>query len=195
MLTKFRPNLQEGKEYAEWLKDQNTYSPGYVVRGVSVPDKLRRPMSAAQATQKQIIPKQSLLISVVNAVGSIELVETLKNNGFNAEVYQQKFPATEKMLNSIKNNEGIWVGTRIAPKAAIQAIKLAVLQWTDLKYLHLSNDGEEPPDFVHDQLFLGGSSSTAKSHGLHAWEKDELLGLDDEMSAEAFHSAIRAKYS
>lgn len=197
MLTKFRPNLQEGKEYSEWLKDKNTYSSGYLIKD--------QPQSATTRTQQRNIrsaikasglPNKGFLISVANVVGSQTLVESLKNLGFNVELYQEQHISSDEVKpRTRKKSEGIWVGSRVDPKAAIQAIKVAASLWSELKYLHLSSDGGDPPDYVHDQLFLGGATSAAKRYGLQEWSQDELLALDDEMPLEAFHSAIRAKYS
>lgn len=193
MLTKFRPHLQEGKEYAEWLKEQNRYSSGYVVKN-TLPLRKARPQ-AATAAERPDVQRKSFQISMVAASGSAELLDKLRNAGFNAEVYQPNFAPAKQPLDSLKRNESIWVGARIDPRAAIEAIKIAVSQWPDLKYLHLSCDIEDPPDFVHDQLFLGGASSTAEEYGLQAWSKDELLSLDEGTSAKAFHAAVRSKYS
>jgi len=126
-------------------------------------------------------------------LGSQALVEALKNHGFNAEIYEEPVSLEGPELKDRSEQVAVWVGSRIDPKAAIQALKLAVAQWPELKYLRLSGDAYAP-DYVHDQLFLGGSSDTAKSYGLQAWSHEELLALDEEMSSGAFHSTIRAKY-
>jgi hypothetical protein len=61
--------------------------------------------------------------------------------------------------------------------------------------MHLSNDdGTDPPDEVHHQIYFGGSSSTAERYGLSSWSSEELLGLDENMSQEEFHRIIRSKY-
>lgn len=194
MLTKFRPHLQEGKEYARWLKDQNTYSAGYLAKketklvAVSQKDASRKQLSVFSE------PNRSFQIGVVNAVGAVELVELLKNASFNAEVYRGPF-GNQKLIESTKQQEAIWVGSRVDPRAAIQAIKIAVTQWPDLKYLHLSDDlRSDPPDSVHDQMFFGGSSSTVKRFGLSKWGTQELLELDDSMTLEEFHALIRKRY-
>ncbi len=193
MLTKFRPNLQDGKEYAAWLKDKNAYSSGYLIKPKAAKQVLVSSGRTGATTQR--MTTKAFLTSVVDAVDSQELVESLKNKGFNAEVYRETPQKSEASLDSMENNEGIWIGSRVDARSAIQVIKLAVTHWPDLKYLHLSNDGGEPPDYVHEQLFLGGSSSTASRYGLQKWSNEQLLELDESMSSEAFHSAIRSRYS
>lgn len=195
MLTKFRPNLQEGREYAAWLKDQNTYSSGYVVKQKAVQRTTQGQAKRSASGRGAETTKKAFLTSVLDVVDSQELVESLKNNGFNAEVYREPLRSGQAPVDTLEKNEGIWIGYRIDARAAIKVIKLAVTHWPDLKYLHLSTDGGDPPDYVHDQMFLGGSSTTARRYGLRGWSNDELLGLDENMTSEAFHTAIRARYS
>ncbi len=198
MLTKFRPNLQDGKDYAEWLKDQNTYSSGYFLKE-SIKSSIAkdRKGKAQSAIKTSGLANSGFLISVINAVGSQTIVESLKNFGFKVELYEEEDSVSGEgqKLHLRKESESIWVGSRVDSKAAIQAIKVAATTWPELKYLHLSSDGGDPPDHIHDEIFLGGATSTAKRYGLQEWTQEELLALDDEMSLEEFHSAIRAKYS
>ena len=136
--------------------------------------------------------EDNILISVVNMFDSISLLELLKNNGFNVEIYE----ADQEPLSKHSEQECIWVGSNIPPTIAVFAIKLAVSIWPHLKYIHLSNDGEEgPPDYVHNQLFFGGSTKTAKEYGIREWSIDEIAELDESMDLERFHLAIRQKYS
>ena len=197
MLTKFRPNLQDGKEYSEWLKDQNTYSPGYLLKEIPLPaPAVEKQQVIRSAIKASGLPNNGFLINVSNTIGSQSLAESLKNLGFNVEVYKAPTTAAreEEEPRSRLHSEAIWVGARIEPKAAIQAIKLASSMWPELKYLHLSSDKGEPPDYVHDQLFIGGATSAAKRYGLKEWSQNELLALNDEVSIAEFHEAIRAKY-
>lgn len=192
MLTKFRPHLQEGKEYAEWLKDQNTYSSGYLVKRPKQ-EKLSlselRPVASPVSTA-------NVLVSASNAAGVTELIESIKNLGFNAEIYQSVHAAKEdKPPIELSDRESVWVGSRVPASAAIKVIKTAIRQWPQLKYLHLSGDGGDPPDYVHYQIFIGGATSAAKRYGLKKWANDELFALNDNMSMNEFHQAIRAKYS
>lgn len=195
MLTKFRPHLQEGKEYAQWLKDQSTYSAGYLVK--TEERVLTAQTKRITSRQLKATPRsgKNFLISVVNAVGGVELVETLKNEGFNAEVYTASLSEQDDVRGNLGKNEGIWIGNRVDPKYAVRAIKIAVAHWPELKYLHVSADDVEPPDYVHDQMFFGGATSAARRYGLKAWSVDELSQLDESMTMEEFHAAVRRRYS
>lgn len=196
MLTKYRPHLQDGKEYAEWIKDQGRYSSGYIKRETSskaLPIKSEKP----KAEEPRTSSIKNVLVSIVNAVGSQEIVETLKNKGYNAETYSQKNKSEEEEeLASIKGcQEGIWIGKRVAPDVAIPAIKSALNIWPDLKYIHIPSDSNDPPDFVNDQIFIGGASSTPISLGTKEWRLSELNALNPKMDIKDFHALIREKYS
>ena len=188
MLTVFHPHLQEGKEYAEWLKDKNTYSSG-VIRSeqISVGSSVRQKnkKAANPRTSKRAFP-----ISVTNAPGASGLVNALLKAGFSAEIYRH---SGDKDSNRPEQHETIWVGYAVPAKEAIESIKIAVSHWPHLKYMQLSNEGGAPPDEVHYQMYSGGASSTAKREELSPWSNEELLGLDEKMSQEKFHQVIRKK--
>jgi hypothetical protein len=140
-------------------------------------------------------PRGGFLISVLNTGASVDLVETLKNIGFNAGNYKERFVPNKDKLSVLEKHEAIWIGYRVPPNEAIEAIKIAVRKWPHLKYLHISSDDRDPPDYVNDQMFIGGASSAAKELGLKAWDPQEIENLDEGLSPDEFHSAIRSKYS
>lgn len=194
MLTKFRPHLQDGKEYAEWLKDQNTYSKGIRPESTS-PMKSISSTNTGSEEGPDISEPGEVRISVNNAVGGINIVEKLKNIGFNADIYEPKFHSQEPMLENINNNQGIWVGHRVPSEIAIRAIKEAIRIWPELGYIHISGDRNEPPDYVHDQIFIGGANSAAERYKIRKWTTSELEALSESISLEKFHALARAKYS
>lgn len=194
MLTKFRPHLQDGKEYTEWLKDQNTYS-----EGIHPPD--TQPATIIDNPSKEleenpdISDPSEVRISVLDTVGGINIVERLKNIGFNADLYVSKSSSKEPSLDNIENNQGIWVGHRVPSEIVIRVIKEAIRIWPELKFIHISGDRNSPPDYVHDQIFIGGANSAAKRYKIRPWSTSELKSLDDNISLEEFHTLARAKYS
>ena len=192
MLTRFRPHLQEGKEYAEWLKDKGRYSEGLIVQS---PKKASATNYPPQTANKENVAYKDFLISVVNTAQSLHLIESLKNKGFKPEIYTSA-SIDEKMITSIKGQqEAFWVGSELSSNQVIPAIKLAASFWPDLKYIHLSNDGGDPPDYVHEQLFIGGSTQTAVEYALEPWSIEELMQLDENKPTKDFHRKIREKYS
>jgi hypothetical protein len=62
--------------------------------------------------------------------------------------------------------------------------------------VHLSSDGGgDPPDEVHDQIFLGGSTNTANEFGLKKWEPQDFENLNESMNGNELHAILREKYS
>lgn len=189
MLTKFRPHLQDGKEYAEWLKDKGLYSTGIIVK------EIKSDNEAIVSTRKGLTRKHQLVtnvdISVVNAYDSHKMLSALKSNGFNADIYQPERGPHEDH----STQEGIWLGYRVSPEVAVRVIHTAVQAWPHLKYVHLSNDNNDPPDYVHDQIFIGGATSAAKRYGIKEWLPKDFQQLNESMTQSEFHAAVRAKYS
>lgn len=193
MLTVFRPHLQEGKEYAQWLKDKNSYSPGLIDQGKAAPKRIRR-----TTREKSSVPvgvDRSFHVEVNGRCpGSSEVLSRLRLAGFQPDTYDSPTD-TERTFDSLEDSACIWIGARVQAAGAVDAIKAAMEVWPHLKYLELSTDGAEPPDEVHDALFFGGATSTARKRGLCAWSPEELLALPETATQEEFHAAIRAKYS
>ncbi|WP_312224428.1 hypothetical protein [Stutzerimonas nitrititolerans] len=208
MLTIFRPHLQDGKEYAQWLKSKGQYS--RVVQSgrlrastskessvtyVHIPSP---PVKSAEVPPQGDTPRpsfslRSCVVSVVDMQGAISLASKLNDSGFKVEIYNDQFDE-ERIFDAAKQ-ESIWVGSEVPAADVIKALKIAIQDWPFLKYLHLSGDnGSNPPDYVHEQIFLGGSSSTSERLKLSPWTNDEILALDESMSNEMLHRAIRRKY-
>ena len=196
MLTRYRPHLQDGKEYAEWIKDQGAYSQGVQLEPNTAT------LSADEDTATELRVETSdinnISVSVIDIMGATDIVESLKNKGFNAEIfsYHHKEFDRRESLNTIRGEqEGIWVGARVEPDIAIRAIKIALRVWPDLKYVVIPSDNSNPPDHVNDQIFIGGSSKTPIKRGTRPWTLKELKSLRENTNIDDFHSKIRGKYS
>jgi hypothetical protein len=189
MLTKFRPHLQDGKEYAQWLKDKGRYSSGVIVKEPHTESIRSRAMRDKAVASSNLIT--NVAISVVNTYDSNEMLEHLKLEGFSADIYA----AHTEPYESHSGHESIWLGSRIDPSIACRVIKSAIKKWPHLKYVHLSNDSGDPPDDVHDQIFIGGATSTAKLYGIKKWTTQDFAQLDESMNLSEFHASVREKYS
>lgn len=191
MLTIFRPHLQEGKEYAQWLKDKLAYSQGTYETNQRIPkQKLSRKRSDSVA---QASSTKNFSINISNATGAQRVLGALLKENFSARIYCPPY-REEDPIDDHMTHEAIWVGCDLPVKETIEAIKISVKNWPHLKYIELSNDGTSPPDEIHRELFIGGASSTATEHKLEPWLNDEIFSLDERMSREDFHRCIRRKY-
>lgn len=194
MLTVFRPHLQEGKEYAKWLKDKNSYSAGLIVQEKTPPASPSENFTPATEESRE---NYNFRIDVNGKVpGWKSVIESLVSAGFDANRYEDPFPSPNSSENARPDDQAcIWLGERISAQGAIKAIKIATKQWPHLKYIELSTDGASPPDEVHYQMFVGGTTSTALRRRLLPWNTDEIMKLSDNLSRRDFHLAIRGKYS
>ena len=193
MLTVFRPHLQEGKEYAQWLKDKNSYSPGLIDQEKTAPKRVRR-TSRESSIASSDFDKQLHIEVNGRCPGAGDLLTELRRAGFSPEQYEQPGD-DQRSFNARDEFAAIWIGARVQAASAVRAIKLAVEVWPHLKYMELSTDGSDPPDEVHDALFLGGATSTARERGLRPWSAEEIRALPASSTQEQLHAAIRAKYS
>ncbi len=189
MLTKFRPHLQDGKEYAQWLKDKGRYSSGIIVKERKTENKTISITRRSLANDSPLIT--NVAISVVNSYDSEAMLEVLYSEGFSADIYENG----SEPVDELSGQEGIWLGARVNPTVACRIIQAAVKQWPHLKYVHLSNDGGNPPDDVHDQIFIGGSTSAAIRYGINKWSSQDFSSLNVNMSLNELHAMVRGKYS
>jgi hypothetical protein len=192
MLTIFRPNLQEGKEYARWLKDKNSYSPGLIIQENSTPGP-SQDMTPEPTSEYGRRPSTFRIEVNGQIAGWDQVLESLIEKGFDAKKFSDRSPYSTHDRDA-SEQACIWVGERIKAPDAVRAIKVAIEHWPHLKYVELSNDGSTPPDYVHNQMFIGGSTSTALTRGLRPWTTEELASLQENISQDEFHLKIRTKY-
>jgi hypothetical protein len=189
MLTVFRPHLQDGKEYARWLRDKSAY---YLTDKSEMIFKRADNFVASEVSGKGI-KKSACLVNVVDMLSSSDLVSSLRHQGFNAQIYDERFYSDE--TNEPEQHEAIWVGSRVSLRDALKVIETSVSHWKHLKYLELSSDDASPPDEIHDEMFIGGSSQTAVARGLREWRAEEIQALLKSKTIASFHRAVRQKYS
>lgn len=194
MLTRFRPHLQDGEQYARWLKDTNSYA---ITEEKSETKQSRvefaiAPKLPEHETATVHSERDRHLIYIIDAGGAESLKAVLERHGYSTKVYT---PRKGGSLLPRTAYEAIWIGIHLPPSLAVNVIKLAVREWPHLKYFHLSGDGTTPPDDVHKQIFLGGATATAKKYGLKPWTTDEIASIDPLATTEEFHETIRSHYA
>ena len=200
MLTKFRPHLQEPKEYAEWLKDERRHG-GESLAKLEIRDLPELKPQAATIPKPDLadirlfreIMAHPVSVSFLRNVD--QLLSALRKQGFRAELYQDEYRSSGK-FESNNDQMAIWIGSRVPPRVALLATKIAVAFWQHLRYMHLSTDGtSDPPDRTHDEIYLGGATSTAREYGLQPWTPQEIQELPEDMTITDFHDLIRSRYA
>lgn len=89
----------------------------------------------------------------------------------------------------------IWVGTQFPAEQVAEIIDIGRTYYPELRYVALSDHSmESPPDQVHHELYLGGSTETALKLGLKAWTDADFQKLKTFKTAADLHAFIRSKY-
>jgi len=132
-------------------------------------------------------------IEITKLRGAGRVLQSLEGVGLSAHVYQAESETIGRSY-VLKSHAAIWIGSRVPSHIAILAIRTVVAIWSHLRYVQLSSDGGEPPDYIHDQLFFGGATSTAEASGLKQWTPEEFNSIPDDLNMRRFHQLIRSKY-
>ena len=197
MLTKYRPHLQEGKEYAEWLKDKNRYGKGIIRKEAKdsslnlIKQKLEELKHNVQGSEEAtLITKieDSLLYDV--SISDLEGAETIVNAIGEFNVKTKIYTDSDYKSRNLEDHEGIWLGANVSAEIAIPIIKVAVTIWPHLKYICFPSQGA--PEYTGWQLYLGGATSSAKERGCMPWSNDELNALEIK-DLDSFHADINKK--
>ena len=123
------------------------------------------------------------------------LVDKYERLGLVSKVYEPIFHEKEKD----DSQEAIWLGSEVPLEIAKVVIKEAYKFYPDLKYIHISRDivrRESPPDYVHKQIFVGGSTRTAKErYGLKVLTKSDFDQINKFKNLNELHEFIRDSYT
>ncbi|UJF35509.1 hypothetical protein [Paenibacillus hexagrammi] len=141
--------------------------------------------------------KQRFTIEISNLEGSQVLVDALDVLGYESEIYYSVLRENRRVnyFDSKEEHSAIWLGNNVPLKDAIEVIKASKLVFPHLRYIHLSNDTKgDPPNFIHKQIYIGGSTSTADNYGLTEMSDEDFLKLYECKRKTDFHSFIKSFY-
>lgn len=133
------------------------------------------------------------LVSVSNFHNAKDFIAVLKKSGYVAEVYD----SIDSDVSDFENHESIWIGKNIAAEEVVDILKKSVKFYPHLKYMHISaDDGQDPPDYVHGQMYIGGSTSTSKDrYGISSFRSEDILSLSESISKKDLYKFVRSYYS
>lgn len=159
-------------------------APAPVAEPVSASTTVTEPANAA--TEAPATGFEGIVVDIAIVAGSEAVLVDLRALEFKANTYG------EDEGEGPEGAGGIWVGCRVPADAVVAAIGAGRKHWPMLRYVALScDDSTSPPDFIHDELFLGGSSSTALQHSDTAWSTADFEALQPGMGKDALHAKIR----
>lgn len=142
------------------------------------------------------LEKASFLCEVSHLYRSEEFVDKLVEMGYRAEIYEDIFEDNDRTYTDNKNHAAIWLGKDVSAEIVKNVISLAIDFYKHLKYISISGDlNDAPPDEIHDQIYIGGSTETAHRYGLVEFSREDFKMLLNSDSIEEIHKVIRSKYS
>lgn len=127
--------------------------------------------------------------------GSRNFANRLRKLGYSVEVWNA--PDDLSLDEDNDDHSAIWLGTKVPLNVAKNVISLAYKEYPYLKYIHLSSDDKEtvPPAYVHEQIFIGGSTETAKvRYKIREFNADDFKKINDCKSIRSLHNFIRTFY-
>ncbi|MFJ5715567.1 hypothetical protein [Neobacillus sp. NPDC093127] len=148
-------------------------------------------MSKKIVNAVDLLKNEQFLISVnAKLRNSKELEGHFQKLGFKTELYD----------NNIKKEkdaqESIWLGHKVPIETVKSVIIKAHNFYPHIKYIHLSNDNMDKytPDYIHNQIFIGGATSAAKRFNLTPLSSDDFEKIKTFNNLKELHSFIRSFY-
>ena len=119
---------------------------------------------------------------------STRLVEELMQQGSRASIY--RVGMENKKVVSNAEHEAIWLGSEVPVDMAVNVLKIAKKYYPHLKYIHL-NDASEAPEYVKYQIYIGGSSNTAREKGLRILNSNDFNKLYELHTKDELHEFVK----
>lgn len=130
----------------------------------------------------------SLQVDISPMYKSIKLLEELRKQGYSANIY--RFGMENKKVVSNVGHEAIWLGSEVPVDMAVNVLKIAKKYYSHLKYVYL-NDASEAPEYVKYQIYIGGSSDTAKEKRLRILNANDFNKLFELNTKDELHEFVK----
>lgn len=130
----------------------------------------------------------SLHVDISPMYKSTKLLEELRQQGYSANIY--RFGMENKKVVSNVGHEAIWLGSEVPVDMAVSVLKIAKKYYSHLKYVYL-NDASEGPEYVKYQIYIGGSSDTAKEKRLRILNGNDFNKLFELNTKDELHEFVK----
>lgn len=100
-------------------------------------------------------------VSVTNFKNVQDFRNLLSKKGYTSKIF-----GNLDKPEDFKSHKSIWLGYKVPFEIALDVIRIAKEFYPHLEYISLSREDEEPPEYIHHQIYVGGSTESAKDFGL-----------------------------
>lgn len=129
---------------------------------------------------------QEGLVSILNFPKARFLTNRLERKKYTTEIYEDE----KDFGMNFKDNSAIWLGYKFPFAKAKEIILMAKEQFPHLSYIDYSNNVSKPPSYIHQQIFIGGATKTAKERGVKPLKEKDWIKLSQIETAEDFERFI-----
>lgn len=118
------------------------------------------------------------------------IVDSLTEKGFFAVLSKN-----EIFKGKTSEAESIWVGRHVPVDIVVEVIKTAKITYPFLKYISIAGDHtKDPPEYVHYEIFIGGSTSAAKKSNIKELKDSDFENLYKLTENAELHRFIKSFY-
>ena len=118
------------------------------------------------------------------------IVDSLTKKGFFAVLSKN-----EIFKGKTSEAESIWVGKYVPADIVVGVIKTAKITYPFLKYISIAGDHtKDPPEYVHYEIFIGGSTSAAKKRNIKELKDSDFENLYKLTEDAELHRFIKSFY-
>jgi len=146
------------------------------------------------STDKKI-EKIKYEINVVNFINAVQFIRLLKSKNFFANIYFDTQDEEDKGMRATPlEHKAIWLGGNVPLSIAVSIIKMAKEFFPHIEYIHLSSDSPDAPNYIHDQIFIGGATSAAIRLSIKKMSESDFNKLYEFTNKKDLHEFVRSFY-
>ncbi|WKB82932.1 hypothetical protein QYR09_07800 [Cellulophaga lytica] len=127
-------------------------------------------------------------ISLLNLPNAKVLARIFSKKGYNVE-YNEK----ERLFDDLKNHKSIWLGSEVSFDNAKEILLIAKEFYPHLKYISVSDNTQDVPEYVLYEVFIGGSTQTALEEGIKPLGDDDWKKIAESKSKDELYQIIGYK--
>lgn len=128
------------------------------------------------------------LVSILNMPNANRLITKFARKGYSTELYHE-----HKEYTDLRNQKGIWLGREVSFKKAKEVILMAKQFYPHLEFISISDRNRNVPEFVHYQIFIGGSTQSALDGNLKKLKESDWKKIESTETLEEIYSLIGKK--